>query len=150
MPSRPRVFRSRPQATRVELNAAYDAHRGNARERGYGARWDKASAGFKRMHPVCLGCEAVGRVTATFVVDHVVPHKGDMVSFWDSDLWQPACKWHHDVIKQLLEGMYVRGKLVSSDLWLNSAAAVRLTLAHVQPGVGGGENSGLEGLGPAG
>lgn len=76
---------------------------------------------------------------ATFAADHVVPHKGDMVRFWDSDLWQPSCKWHHDVIKQQLEAMYARGELIASDLWLNSAAAVRLTLARLdQPRVGGG------------
>ena len=27
-----------------------------------------------RLHPLCLGCEAIGRVSATDVTDHVEPH----------------------------------------------------------------------------
>ena len=150
MPSRPQVFRSRPQRTRAELDVGYDAQRGTARERGYGARWDKVSAGFKRAHPLCLGCEAIGQVRATDVTDHVVPHKGDMVVFWNSEQWQPACAWHHDVIKQQLEGMFAKGKVAVADLWLNSAAAIRLTLELIdRPGLGGWQNSAPEGSGPA-
>jgi 5-methylcytosine-specific restriction endonuclease McrA len=132
------VFRSRPQRTRAELEAAYDAERGGARQRGYGARWDKVSAGFKRAHPLCLGCEAIGQVRATDVTDHVEPHKGDMVLFWNSEQWQPACQWHHDVIKQQLEGLFSRGMLAVADLWLDSTIAVRLTLELIERRGAGG------------
>lgn len=33
-------------------------------------------------------------------VDHIVPHKGDMALFWDSQNWQPLCPDHHDIVKQ--------------------------------------------------
>lgn len=37
------------------------------------------------------------------IVDHIKPHNGDMSLFWDSDNWQPLCKWCHDNVKQALE-----------------------------------------------
>lgn len=140
MPSRPKTFHARPQASRAELNAAYDARRGSARKRGYVGQWDLASAVFKRKHPLCLGCEAVGRVVATEVTDHVEPHRGDMAKFWNGELWQPACRWHHDVVKQKLEALFDRGEILVADLWLDSAIARRLTLAELG-GQGGGSLS---------
>lgn len=97
------------------------------RKAGYDSRWDKASAGFKRHNPLCLGCQAIGRVTATEITDHVVPYKGDMRLFWDRSRWQPSCKWHHDVVKQRLELMFEQGKIKEPDLWLNSACATALS-----------------------
>lgn len=128
MPISPPVFRSRARPTRQEQNAEADARRGSARKRGYGAQWDRTSKLFKFQHPLCLGCSAVQRVTATEVTDHVVPHKGDMVAFWDSSKWQPACGWHHDVVKQRLEALFAKGVIKEADLWLNSARAIAMTL----------------------
>jgi hypothetical protein len=54
-----------------------NADRPNARGRGYSSKWDRAAARFKRAHPHCLGCEAIGLKVATTVVDHVKPHHGD-------------------------------------------------------------------------
>lgn len=101
--------------------------RSGARARGYTRQWERSAALFKVQHPLCLGCEAVGLVSATEVVDHVVPHKGDLDVFWDRNRWQPACKWHHDVVKQQLEHRYERGALTEADLWLNSSAAIAVT-----------------------
>lgn len=101
--------------------------RSGARARGYDRQWERAAALFKVQNPLCLGCEAAGLVTATEVVDHVVPHKGDLDLFWDRNRWQPACKWHHDVVKQQLEFRYAKGVLTEQDLWLNSSAATALT-----------------------
>lgn len=99
----------------------------NYRQRGYDARWDKAAAAFKAEHPLCLGCQAIGQVKAASVVDHVEPHKGDMIKFWDAANLQPSCAWHHDVVKQALEQQYERGAIALSDLWLNSPAAIKLS-----------------------
>lgn len=136
MPSAPPTFRHKAARTKREARVEYDQRRGSARERGYGVRWDKASAGFKRSHPLCLGCEAVGRVEATSITDHVIPHRGDMAIFWDSSKWQPACEWHHSVVKQKLEVMHQQGKAAVDDLWLNSNKAVELT-RDLRPGGGG-------------
>jgi 5-methylcytosine-specific restriction protein A len=56
-------------------------------------------------------CEATGCVTATDVTNHFEPHKNDMMPFWNSEQWQPACKWHNDLVKQPLELMLARGEL---------------------------------------
>lgn len=51
-----------------------------------------------------------------------------MVKFWNADMWQPACRPHHDIVKQALEVSFKRGEIGLADLWLNSVAAIRLTL----------------------
>lgn len=40
-------------------------------------------------------CEEEGRVKAATDLDHINPHKGDMVLFWDKDNWQGLCHSHH-------------------------------------------------------
>jgi 5-methylcytosine-specific restriction protein A len=104
--------------------------RGGARRRGYDSAWDKAAAIFKARHPWCRGCAALGQRRTTEVVDHVEPHKGDQIKFWMTSMWQPACRWHHDVIKPRLERMFADGEISRSDLWLDSAAAQRLARRH--------------------
>ena len=104
--------------------------RGSARQRGYNTRWDKAVATFKDRHRLCLGCQAVGEKRATEVVDHVEPHKGDQTKFWNTSMWQPACRHCHDVIKKMLERMFEAGEAKIADLWLNSALAISLRRRH--------------------
>lgn len=74
----------------------YDRKRGSAASRGYDARWRRARKLFLAEHPLCIECEATGRVEAATVVDHRIPHKGDQVRFWDVSNWQPLCQPHHD------------------------------------------------------
>jgi 5-methylcytosine-specific restriction protein A len=104
-----------------------DHERSSQRERGYTRRWQKARLAFLREHPLCLGCEATGQVKAAELVDHVEPHKGDMIKFWNATMWQSSCAWHHDVIKKQLELMYERGSITLADLWLSSEAAIKLS-----------------------
>jgi len=73
-----------------------DQHRGSSTQRGYGYRWQKSSKGWLRVHPLCAECERQGRVAAATVVDHIVPHRGDMQLFWDPNNWESLCKPHHD------------------------------------------------------
>jgi hypothetical protein len=42
-------------------------------------------------------------MVAAVVVDHIVPHRGDMKLFWDSGNWQSLCKTCHDSFKQRQE-----------------------------------------------
>jgi 5-methylcytosine-specific restriction protein A len=134
MPVRPPTFRPRGQRTRKQANAEYDARRGSARDRGYDREWDGAALSFRRAHPLCLGCQAMGCVTATEVVDHVEPHKGDMTKFWNRAMWQASCRWHHDVVKQQLEALYAQGKASINDLRLDSKKAIELSLRSWTPG----------------
>lgn len=77
--------------------------RKTAAQRGYGSRWQKARDGWLRKHPLCADHLKRGMAVTATVVDHVIPHKGDMVLFWDSDNWQSLCKQCHDSHKQRLE-----------------------------------------------
>lgn len=70
---------------------AWRAGKGGANARGYTYRWQKESKAFLREHPLCASCQAQGRITPATVVDHVVPHRGDMEKFWNRSNWQPLC-----------------------------------------------------------
>ncbi len=62
-------------------------------------------------HPLCAECErqTPPRLTAATVVDHIVPHKGDMERFWDADGWQSLCDSCHGV-KTSKEGAFGRNR----------------------------------------
>lgn len=77
--------------------------RATARERGYSAAWDRARAGFLRLHPHCAECAKEGLIVRATVADHVIPHRGDMRLFWDSSNWQALCTNHHSSWKQQRE-----------------------------------------------
>lgn len=67
-----------------------------AHGRGYGKRWQRESKVFLRSHPLCEECKKNGRFVQATVVDHIVPHRGDMNLFWDRANWQALCKPCHD------------------------------------------------------
>jgi 5-methylcytosine-specific restriction protein A len=104
MPALPPTFRPQGQRSRREAKVEYDARRGSARERGYTRRWDKARATYLQSHPLCVMCGKAGRITPANVVDHIIPHRGDQVLFWDTEKnWQSLCEWHHSSVKQAEE-----------------------------------------------
>lgn len=76
-------------------------------QRGYGYKWQKAREQFLREHPLCLMCQAQGRVEAATVVDHITPHRGDQSLFWRRSNWQPLCATHHSRDKQREEARRV-------------------------------------------
>lgn len=78
--------------------AEADARRPPARERGYDSKWDRERAAFLKVQGKCLRCGAQATV-----VDHKVPHRGDMKLFWNRGNWQPLCKPCHDRWKQATE-----------------------------------------------
>lgn len=127
MPTMPGTFRSPHLPTRQEMQREHDRKRGSARGRGYNSRWDRESRAFRQANPLCLGCQAVGRVVATAVTDHTMPHRGDERLFWDPDNRQPACQWHHDVVKQRLEALFDAGEITADELRLDSPRAIELT-----------------------
>jgi 5-methylcytosine-specific restriction protein A len=47
-------------------------------------------------HPMCVECLRVGKLIPATVVDHIVPHKGNLDLFYDYDNLQPLCKRCHD------------------------------------------------------
>lgn len=81
---------------RRERQQQADAQRGSARERGYDSRWTKARATYLAEHPLCVECLKRGAYVEATVVDHIIPHKGDMKLFWDDKNWEPMCVVHHN------------------------------------------------------
>lgn len=71
--------------------------------RGYGHKWRKAREDFLQRNPLCVMDQELGRVVQATVVDHKVPHRGDMKLFWDRGNWQSLCKDCHDRHKQRQE-----------------------------------------------
>ena len=70
--------------------------RASAFDRGYSSRWQKTSKRFLANHPFCAECERNGKLTPATIVDHIKPHRGDEVLFWNEKNWQPLCKKCHD------------------------------------------------------
>jgi 5-methylcytosine-specific restriction endonuclease McrA len=82
---------------------SWRATKTTAHQRGYGYKWQKAREGWLNAHPLCAYCEREGRVTSGTVVDHIVPHRGDMTLFWTRSNWQTLCKTCHDSVKKAEE-----------------------------------------------
>nr|WP_271529341.1 HNH endonuclease [Bradyrhizobium sp. CCBAU 25338] len=83
----------------VKRQAEYDARRPSAAARGYDGKWQRESKVFlslpQNRYCAC-GC---GRVAD--VVDHKIPHRGNMRLFWDRSNWQPmAASPCHNARKQ--------------------------------------------------
>lgn len=96
-----------------QVQAAQDQRRGTSSERGYGYKWQQASAGFLKRHPLCECNECMAgqlRVRAATVVDHIEPHRlkqamdsGNQAAiakakelFWCHSNWQAMAKECHD------------------------------------------------------
>jgi 5-methylcytosine-specific restriction protein A len=76
---------------------ASDAKRLSSTDRGYGTRWRNTSKGRLRKHPLCVDPYGFhkDRVVAATLTDHIIPHKGNMVLFWDPSNWQSLCDSCH-------------------------------------------------------
>lgn len=59
-------------------------------------RWQTLREWQLNEHPLCADCMAVRMTTAATVVDHVIPHKGDLQLFFDKDNLQSLCVRHHN------------------------------------------------------
>jgi len=68
-----------------------DLHRDSAARRGYGSKWRIARKAFLIRNPLCAECLGRGILRAATVVDHVVPHRGELKLFWDESNWQSLC-----------------------------------------------------------
>lgn len=70
--------------------------RPSASSLGYGNKWRNTSKQYLRAHPLCVRCSLEGKYTQATVVDHIIPHRGDKLLFWDNTNWQSLCKPCHD------------------------------------------------------
>jgi 5-methylcytosine-specific restriction enzyme A len=88
--------RSRCRTHTREDNRRIDAARTNPLRKEYaGARWKALRAWQLRRAPLCVDCFKEGRIVPAHEVDHVVPHKGDLLLFYDQDNLQSLCRPCH-------------------------------------------------------
>ena len=94
--------RLQPQANRIAtvVPGSWRNDKATSTQRGYGYAWQQARLVHLNAHPLCVYCERDDRVTAASVVDHVIPHRGDMTLFWDRNNWQSLCRPCHDIVKK--------------------------------------------------
>ncbi|HSR77580.1 MAG TPA: HNH endonuclease signature motif containing protein, partial [Xanthobacteraceae bacterium] len=97
MPAHPPVHRPIGVQTSAERRAAYDAARVSP-SRIYGRRWQKLRRAFLAAHPLCQ-CDdngGAGCGYAAAVVDHRIPHNGDLALLFAWDNLQAMTKACHD------------------------------------------------------
>ena len=79
-----------------EHDTVYRRQRGTSNKRGYTYRWQKEREAYLIRNPLCENClNKHDVIRAATEVDHIIPHKGDMRLFWDTDNWQGLCKSCH-------------------------------------------------------
>lgn len=94
-----------------QTSYAYDAKRGSSASRGYTAKWSKASKAYLAENPWCAECLKSGRRTRATETDHIIPHKGNLILFWDHSNWQPLCHSCHSIKTAREDGGF--GNLIS-------------------------------------
>lgn len=67
--------------------ARFDKTRPTARQRGYTREWERESQAFLSLPENRFCACGCGRVAN--MVDHVMPHRGNMRLFWERSNWQP-------------------------------------------------------------
>lgn len=65
--------------------------------------WRRQRRIFLQLNPLCIVCQDLGMVVGSTVVDHIIPHRGNLSLFFDQDNWQALCKAHHDKFKKIKE-----------------------------------------------
>lgn len=93
MPIKPKTFK--PSKPVTKKHQATETARGKTAQRGYGAKWQKFRAAYLAQHPLCVHCEAEGKIRLATDLDHIIPHRGNMTLFWDFNNLQPLCASHH-------------------------------------------------------
>lgn len=98
MPTRPPTHQPHGsrQARERTRKRDLDRRRGSSAARLYDRQWRKARAAHLAAHPLCVECLKSGDITPATVVDHVTPHRGDLVLFWDPHNRQSLCESHHN------------------------------------------------------
>lgn len=70
----------------------------------YDRKWRKRRYLYLCRNPFCVMCKAQGLLVTASVVDHKVPHKGDLSLFTNEHNFQALCRTCHDSVKKRMEG----------------------------------------------
>jgi len=76
------------------------------------AKWKSIRKRQLTENPLCVMCESLGKMTPANVVDHIIPHRGNIDLFYHGE-FQSLCKLHHDRNKQIQErsGVIIGGQV---------------------------------------
>jgi 5-methylcytosine-specific restriction protein A len=94
-----------------------DRARGTASQRLYTWQWHKARTAYLADHLLCVDCEAEGVTTPASVVDHLVPHRGDLTLFWDTRNWRAVCRRCHSRKTATHDGGFGHERQVVDTKW---------------------------------
>ena len=98
MPKTPPNFRLRPPTRKqIKFTIPEKEQRPDSRKRGYTTAWNRARNGYLRRHPLCVKCEAKGRVTPADVVHHIISVRIAPELFWDKTNWESLCHPCHNL-----------------------------------------------------
>lgn len=76
----------------------------------YNYRWQQARKLFLAANPLCVKCKDNGLVATATIVDHISPHKGDEVLFWDENNWQALCSTCHNRKTATEDSNFAKGR----------------------------------------
>lgn len=84
---------------RPEQHRPPGANTTQSHRRLYDRRWRRTALRHLAQHPLCVRCGG-----AATEVDHIRPHRGDPVLFWDAANWQGLCAECHGEKSQTERG----------------------------------------------
>ena len=87
---------------RLDAGGSWRSGKQSSTARGYGYEWQQYRIEYLIAHPLCA-IRGEGCTLAATVVDHVVPHRGDMSLFWNPANHQAVCNHCHSKHKQRQE-----------------------------------------------
>jgi len=99
MPTKPNSFAPKWKPKPIDTRTK----EAKQRQKLYNHKWSKQRSYFLQDNPLCVMCQNQGTIKQASVVDHIIPHKGDLQLFWDISNWQSLCKRHHDSDKRKIE-----------------------------------------------
>jgi 5-methylcytosine-specific restriction protein A len=68
-----------------------------ARRWYYTAQWKALREDVLNANPLCVDCQAEGRVSRATEIDHIVRHQGQAEAFFDRANVQGLCASHHSM-----------------------------------------------------
>lgn len=93
----PATLRGRCDLHRKHADRTDRTIRGSSTARLYDKHWRKARKSHLIREPLCRPCKATHRTTPATIVDHIIPHRGDLTLFWDRSNWQSICETCHSI-----------------------------------------------------
>lgn len=96
MPVRPPIHRAVGRREKLERDRDYQRNRDPITRALYRSkRWQTERAAYLHDHPLCVECKRHDLIRPASVVDHIDPHGGNDLVFWDRSRWQALCPSCH-------------------------------------------------------